>query len=121
MIFRDAPESRNAPYPHLHGPLQDSFRLAIAPGGCRACKLPLDAVSHAQLRKSVMPWIPLKVFAVIPMGRLYRAGAFPQYLFRKTRGGIRRLTGHNKSVKLPDKVKKSQPHCKQKKRTLQLL
>lgn len=68
-----------------------------------------------------MPWIPLKVFAVIPMGRLYRAGAFPQYLFRKTRGETRRLTGHNKSIKLPDEVGESHPHYRQGKRELQLL
>ena len=60
-----------------------------------------------------MPWIPLKVFAVIPMGRLYRTGPFPQHLFRKTRGETRRPIGRNKSVKLPDEVGESHPRCRQ--------
>ena len=107
--------------PHLHRPLQESFRLAIGSVGCRACELPLNTVSHAQLRKSVMPWIPLKVFAVIPTGRLYCTGAFPQYLFRKTRGGTRCPTGHNKSIKLPDEVGESHSQCRQAERALQLL
>ena len=55
----------------------------------------------------------MKVFAVIPMGRLYRTGPFPQHLFRKTLGRTRRPIGHNKSVKLPDEVGESHPRCRQ--------
>ena len=72
--------------PHLHQGPYDSFRLAIGLRCCRARELLPNTISHAQLRKSVMLRIPLKFFAVIRIGCLYRIGAFLQDLTQKAPG-----------------------------------